>query len=223
MVAFMPQMPAFQPWEASTAIRPNRVTPYARFLPRQTVYPKVHPTATIRGNTQIIGDVTVSPRVHIANAVLRADEGTPFFIGEGSNLQDFVLLHAHSTQADGRPKWENLIPVPGKGYYAVYIGKNTSLAHGAIVHGPVYIGDNSFISFKATIDHASIGNNVEIGAHAYIKNVAIPDNVAIAPGAVITRPEDIRRFIAPRQNLNPKIARINSEMALAYHVGNPQR
>lgn len=199
-------------------IVPNRVSPWARYLSPQAVLPSIDPTATVR-RSQITGDVRVGPYAHIVNAVIRADEGTPFYIGARANVQDFAVLHAHSTQEAGTPVMENLVSVPGQGHFAIYIGDGSSLAHGALVHGPSYIGQNSFVSFKATIDHARIGNNVEIGAHAYIKDVTIPDNTAIAPGAVITQPEDIARFTVPRKNLNPKISHINTELAMAYHSG----
>lgn len=167
--------------------------------------PVIHESAAIR-NSQITGNVTVGENVHIVNAAIRADEGSPFYIGKGSNIQDFCTLHGYA---------EQLIPVEDK-HYSIYIDEYVSVAHGALVHGPAYIGKNSFIGFKATIDAAIIGNNVEIGAHSYIKRVTIPDNTAIAPNAVITSEEDIEKYITEPSGINQKVVSVNLEMAAAY-------
>jgi carbonic anhydrase/acetyltransferase-like protein (isoleucine patch superfamily) len=199
----------------ASSITANRVSPATRYLPVASRSPIIHPTATVRAS-QITGHVLIDAGAHVVNAILRADEGTPFYIGPFSNVQDMVVMHAHSTQELGKPNFKNLITVPSKGNFAIYIGEKTSLAHGALIHGPAYIGDNTFIGFKSTIDNALIGNHVEIGPHAYIKNVTVPDNVAIAPGAIVTDAASLRYNIVPHQELNEEVAKINSELALAY-------
>ncbi len=193
----------------------NESTENAVYIPAAAVQPIIHRSAAIR-NSQITGNVTVAEKVHIVNAVIRADEGTPFYIGKGSNIQDFCTLHGYVTRNDKAEITENLIPVEDK-YYSIYIDEYVSVAHGALVHGPSYIGYNSFIGFKATIDAAVIGNNVEIGAHSYIKSVAIPDNIAIAPNAVITEEKDIEKFVVKPSGINKKVVNVNLEMAEAYN------
>jgi carbonic anhydrase/acetyltransferase-like protein (isoleucine patch superfamily) len=202
-------------------ITANRMAPGSRYLPWANAYPTIHPTATVR-SANITGDVRIGPGAHIVNAMIRADEGTPFHIGAGSNVQDGVVIHAHNTQEQGLPVTKNLIEVPGKGQFSVYIGDNVSLAHQVLVHGPSAIGDNTFVGFKATVQHSQVGRNVEIGPHAYLENVTIPDNVGIAAGAIITKPEDIPRFLVPLKGLNPKIAAVNHELALAYRAVSPR-
>jgi carbon dioxide concentrating mechanism protein CcmM len=159
----------------------------------------------------------VEENVHIVNAVIRADEGTPFFIGKGSNIQDFAVLHGYTTQENDNPIKKSLINIGGKGYYSIYISENVSISHGVLVHGPCHIKENTFVGFKATIDGASLGSNVEIGAHSYIKNVNIPDNVAIAPNSIITENTDIDKCIVPKTGLNARIVEVNKEMALSYN------
>lgn len=204
-------------WAASTnSLQPNRPSPYVVNLPYRVYHPRISPQAAVR-NSFVLGDVTIEPWAHVVNATIRADEGSPFYIGPYSNVQDGVVIHAHSSQKNGIPVNDNRVYVPGKGWYSVFIGQNSSVAHQALIHGPAYIGDNSFIGFKATIQHAKIGNNVEIGAHAYIENVIIPDGTAIAPGAIITKAEDIPRYTVPHKNKNDSIARVNTELALAYN------
>ncbi len=193
----------------------NESTENAVYIPVKKVKPDIHSKAAIR-NSQITGNVIISEKVHVVNAVLRADEGTPFYVGKGSNIQDFCVLHGYVVREDKAEITDNLIPVNDK-YYSIYIAEYVSVAHGAMVHGPSYIGSNSFIGFKATIDAAIIGNNVEIGAHCYIKRVTIPDNIAIAPNSVITKEEDIEKFIVEPSGINKKVVNVNLEMAEAYN------
>jgi len=187
----------------------------AMYIPAETIQPVIHKTAAIR-DSQITGNVTVGENVHIVNAAIRADEGTPFYIGNGSNIQDFCCLHGYVVREGDTAITDNLIPVEDK-FYSIYIDEYVSVAHGALVHGPVYIGTNSFIGFKATIDAAIIGNNVEIGAHSYIKRVSIPDNTAIAPNSVILNEEDIEKYIVEPSGINKKVVSVNLEMAAAYN------
>lgn len=193
-------------------LQKNIVTKY---LPEKNILPVISKDATIR-NSEIIGDVTIEENVHIVNAVIRSDEGTPFYISSGVNIQDFAVLHGYTTQENGVLNTDNLISVENKGIYSIFIDKNTSISHGVLIHGPCFIGKNSFIGFKSSIDRANIGKNVEIGSHSYIYNVSIPDNTAISPGAIITNKADILRFTTKQTNINEKIVKVNIEMAKAY-------
>jgi carbon dioxide concentrating mechanism protein CcmM len=194
----------------------NEVSEETSFLPCLKIKPFIHHTATIR-NSQIVGNVIVEENVHIVNAVIRADEGTPFYIGIGSNIQDFAVLHGYATQENDNPLEQSLVNVEGKGYYSIYIAENVSISHGALIHGPAHIKENTFIGFKATIDAATIGSNVEIGAHSYIKGVSIPDNVAILPNSVITKIADMEKYLAPRTGINKRIIKVNQEMTISYN------
>jgi len=70
----------------------------------------------------------VSPFVSV-----RGDEGQPLFVGDDSNVQDGVVIHALETD---RETGKNLIEVNGD-KYAVYVGERVSLAHQVQVHRPV--------------------------------------------------------------------------------------
>lgn len=194
----------------------NEVNASAKYLPSTKLQPIIHSTATIR-NSNLTGDITVCENVHIVNAVIRADEGSPFYIGVGSNIQDFVVLHGYATQENDSPLLQSLVKVEGKGYYSIYIAENVSISHGVLIHGPAYIKENTFIGFKATVDGANIGSNVEIGAHSYIKNVNIPDNTAILPNAIITEDKDIEKYIIPLNGINKRILEVNQELAISYN------
>ncbi|MEI7475730.1 MAG: hypothetical protein WCK67_13230 [bacterium] len=193
----------------------NKTVESTKYLPHFEEEPDIHPSATIR-NSIIEGKVHICENVHIVNAAIRADEGTPFYIGKNSNIQDFAVLHAYCIHEYGNDLEQNKVYVENKGYFAIYIDEKVSLSHGVLVHGPSYVGKNSFIGFKATIDGANVGENVEIGAHAYIKNVTIPDNTAIMPNAVITKEEDIEKYIINSAGINKRIVNVNIEMAEVY-------
>ncbi len=210
------QPPGFTPAPNGASVQANRVMPNTPWLSPAKKMPTVDPSATLR-NSFILGDVTIGPGVHVVNATIRADEGTPFYIGAGSNVQDNVLIHGHHTFDNGQWLDDNLVSVPGKGRFSVYIGSNVSLAHSAIIHGPVKIDDHSFISFRATIDRANVGKNCEIGAHSYISNVTIPDNTGIRAGAIITKQEDVAKNTVPLSKINTGVLQANREMAFAYH------
>lgn len=185
------------------------------YLPEINTVPSVHPEATVV-NSSITGDVIVEEDVIILNAVIRADEGTPFYISKGSNIQDFATLHAYFTQQDGVKIDSRLISVEDKGQFAIFIGENVSISHGVLVHGPVLIKNNTFIGFKSTVESAIIGENVEIGAHSYIVNVTIPDDISIAPGAIICKESDISNYIVPQTDINSKIVHVNLELTGHY-------
>lgn len=196
-------------------IEENIIIGDTKYLPKEKTEPQIDESATIR-HSRITGNVIIKEDVHIVNAVLRADEGSPFYIGKGSNIQDFCVLHGYASNKGDGIFTENLVSVEGE-HYSIYISKYVSISHGALIHGPSYVGDNTFVGFKSTIDAATIGHNVEIGAHSYIAKVAIPDNTAIAPGAIITKEEDIKKYTVEKKGINKKIVEVNIEMAKAYH------
>ena len=86
--------------------------------------------AYIHAAAVVIGDVTLSPRVMVCPfASIRGDEGVPIFIGDDSNVQDCVVLHALETFENGHQIPDHLRTVQGR-QYAIYVGRRVSLAHG---------------------------------------------------------------------------------------------
>jgi carbon dioxide concentrating mechanism protein CcmM len=56
--------------------------------------PKIDPTAYIHSFSNIIGDIRIGANVTVAPGTsIRADEGHPFYIGAGTNVQDGVIIH----------------------------------------------------------------------------------------------------------------------------------
>jgi SulP family sulfate permease len=164
----------------------------------------VHPEASV------IGRVVLGPGVHVAaDTSIRADEGTPFFIGENSNVQDGVVLHALKERhvRVGAEKW------------AIYVGKNVSMAHQALVHGPCYIGDHTFVGFKAVVHDSVVGSNCFIGIGAVVVGVEIPDGRFVPHGAIIDSADKVDA-LGPvshaHTHFNTDVVEVNRGLAAAY-------
>lgn len=101
----------------------------------------------------VIGNVEIRSLVYVAPfASIRGDEGQAIYIGEKTNLQDGVVLHALETQDNGEVIEKNLVEYGGK-KYAVYVGDNVSSAHQSQVYGPAIVDDNTFIGMQAISLH----------------------------------------------------------------------
>ncbi|WP_236692782.1 hypothetical protein [Aneurinibacillus tyrosinisolvens] len=69
-------------------ISPN---PKTTFNPKKH-FPKISKTAFVSPFSSVIGNVIIKENVYIAPTTsIRADEGTPFFIGSNTNIQDGVI------------------------------------------------------------------------------------------------------------------------------------
>ena len=148
-------------------------TPWSKSLAE----PKIHETAYVHSFSNIIGDVHIGENVLVAPGTsIRADEGGAFYIGAGTNLQDGVVIHGLE---DGRVIGDD------QQNYSVWIGKNTSITHMCLIHGPAYIGDDCFIGFRSTVFNARIGNGCIVMMHALVQDVEIPPGKYVPSGAVI--------------------------------------
>ncbi|MBK7864726.1 MAG: hypothetical protein IPJ65_40225 [Archangiaceae bacterium] len=164
----------------------------------------VHPQASV------IGRVVLGRDVHVAaNASVRADEGTPFFIGDHTNLQDGVVLHALK---------DRQVQVAGEGW-AVYIGRNVSIAHDALVHGPCYVGDDTFIGFKSIVHDSIVGANCFIGHGALVVGVEIPDGRHVPHGKIVDSADVVASLPMAgeaHQHFNDDVVEVNRGLAQAY-------
>ncbi len=156
----------------------------------------IHPFAVVIGNCYIGKMVFVAP-----TAVCRGDEGTPIHISDYSNLQDGAVLHALKTTYEGKNMDGMRFSSDGQRLngddprfatgYAIWLGDRVSLAHGSQVHGPAWVGDDTFIGMEALIFNAKIGNNVSVGVAATVTDgVEIADGKFVPPGRVIVTQEE---------------------------------
>ncbi|MBP9111322.1 MAG: hypothetical protein KBF88_00870, partial [Polyangiaceae bacterium] len=167
-------------------------------------------SAYVHKQANVAGRVVLGDHVHIAaGASVRADEGTPFYIGSNTNIQDGVVIHALEHKhvlVDGEP-------------WAVYVGRNVSIAHDALVHGPCHIGDHTFIGFKAVVHDAVVGAHCFIGIGAIVVGVEVADGRFVAPGSIIDTSEKARKLPPAEEkhhHFNRDVVEVNRGLAAAY-------
>jgi carbonic anhydrase/acetyltransferase-like protein (isoleucine patch superfamily) len=188
----------------------------------------IHPFGVIIGNCHIGKFVLVAP-----TAVCRGDEGTPIYVGDHSNMQDGTILHGLETTEkgnyiDGRrysAAGEKLMANSSQyaNGYSVVVGSNTSLAHDSMVHGPAWVGNNTFVGMDSIIFNAKVGNNVAIGISSTISNgVSIPDNRFVPPDSLILAQEEADalplRAGSPYENTNEAVLDVNKQLAKEYET-----
>ena len=193
--------------------------------------PNIQESAFIHPFAVVIGDCHIGKLVFIApSAVCRADEGTPIHIGDSSNMQDGVIVHSlettdHGKNIDGRRYSVDGDKLLGndsrfsKGF-AVYVGDRVSLAHDVLVHGPAWIGNDTFMGMKSMVFNAKVGNNVAVGVASVITGgVTIDDDRYVPPGTVITTQAQAD-VLPPRigsdyEKINKAVINVNEQIASA--------
>ncbi|MDZ8053880.1 MAG: ribulose bisphosphate carboxylase small subunit [Aulosira sp. ZfuVER01] len=182
-------------------------TPWSRTLAE----PTIHETTFVHPFSKVIGDVRIGANVIVAPGTsIRADEGTPFFIGENTNIQDGVVIHGLE---QGRVIGDD------QDQYSVWIGKNASITHMALIHGPAYVGDNSFIGFRSTVFNARVGAGCIVMMHALIQDVEIPPGKYVPSGAIITNQQQADRLPdvqAQDQEFTHHVVGINQALRAGY-------
>lgn len=189
-----------------------RANPTTSFNPI-TSLPKIEETALLSPFSFVLGDVTIGDGTFIAPFVsLRADEGTPFYIGNNSNLQDGVVVHGLLNEQ---------YKVNGKNY-SVFIGDEVSCAHGSLVHGPAVVENRSFIGFKALVYHAWVGEGSFISTGAAVLNgVRLRKNSFVPPYATIDTQKKADSLITiPKGDAEfaEQVQRVNKEFPPSYSL-----
>ena len=211
-------------------IRPNIQTDFNPNVTDPTIseFAYVDPLALVIGDCEIGRLVLVAPF-----AVCRADEGIPIHVGDYSNMQDGVILHALETGSHGKniddrrySSEGSLLRVNDTGFkngFAIYVGDKVSLAHGVQVHGPAYVGNDTFVGMKSLIFNAKIGNRVAIGVSSTVTNgVTIPDDKFVPPGTIVTTQAQAdalpARVGSPYEEINKAVIHVNQELAKGYNA-----
>ena len=187
----------------------------------------IHPFAVVIGDCHIGKMVLMAP-----TSVCRGDEGTPIYIGDYSNVQDGVILHALETTVDGQNLDGRRFSESGDRLlandsrfdqgYAIFVGNRVSLAHDSMVHGPAWIGNDTFVGMKSLIFDAKVGSNVAIGVSSTITGgIVIADNKFVPPGSVIVTQQQAdalpSRIGSPYENINKAVIHVNENLADAYN------
>jgi len=114
------------------------------------IVPVVDPSAYVHPSAVLIGDVIVGARAYLGPcASLRGDFGR-IVVEEGANIQDQCTLHGF----------------PGKDTVA---GAESTIGHGAILHGCV-VRRGALIGMNAVVnDNAEVGEDAVVAALAFVK------------------------------------------------------
>jgi carbonic anhydrase len=185
---------------------PTSVNPFPGF-------PSIHSSAFLSPFTFVVGDVTIQENTYVGPFVsIRTDEGTPFYIGRNSNLQDGVILHGIKNKYFEKDNKK----------YSIYIGTHVSCAHGALVHGPCRVDDEVFIGFKAIVYNAIIGGGSFISSGAVVTNgVVLKPNSFVPPGANVDTQEKanvLATVPGTEEEFAKEVQRVNSEFPSAYSL-----
>lgn len=183
---------------------PTSFNPYPMF-------PKIHHKAFLSPFTYIVGDVTIQNNTYIAPFVsIRADEGTPFYIGRDSNLQDGVILHG----------LQNKYVEKNKRRFSIYVGNRVSCAHGSLIHGPCRIDDNVFIGFRAIVYNAVVTEGCFISTGAVVTGgVELKPHSFVPPGAHIDTQQKADKLSSVPQSeeeFAKEVQRVNQEFPASY-------
>jgi carbonic anhydrase/acetyltransferase-like protein (isoleucine patch superfamily) len=199
-------------------IRANVETPTNPDIER----PNLAESTYVDSLASVIGNVELGDSVYVAPfASIRGDEGQPLFIGDDSNVQDGVVIHALETTNDRGAE------IPGRTYevngskYAVYIGKRVSMAHQSQVHGPAYIEDDVFVGMQALVFKAHVGRGSVIEPGAKVIGVEVPPGVYVRMGTVLNNQKDADKLPKidsnyPFKDLNEAVVHVNTSFAHGY-------
>lgn len=165
--------------------------------------PSVSLTAYVDDSATVIGDVRIGEQVYVAPGVsLRADEAHPIIVGDECNIQDCAVFH-------------------GLMGSSIELGRRVSVAHGAVIHGPLKIGDDSFVGFNSVIHASTIGQKCFVGHAAAVIGVKIADGKFVPHGAIVDSQEKADSLGEVPENLkhfNEEVVNVNKEFALGYRL-----
>jgi len=183
--------------------------------------PVVDPSAFVHPLGLVIGNVTIGKNVFVAPfAAVRGDEGQPLHVGDDSNVQDGVVIHALETEEHGKPVEKNLMEVGGK-KYAVYVGSRVSLAHQVQIHGPAIVLDDSFVGMKVLVFRAKVGKGCVVEPGCILMGVSVPDGRYVPAGTVLRDQAAADKLPAitddyPLKSLNKGVVHVNTSLAKGY-------
>jgi len=189
---------------------------------RKEYLPEIDSSAFIHPVAAVIGHVSIGRRVMVAPfASVRGDEGQPIFVGDESNVQDGVILHALETEHNGHPIVENQVEAEGK-RYSIYIGERVSLAHQVQIHGPALVGHDTFVGMKTLIFRAKVGNNCVIEPGCIVMGVTVQDGRYVPAGTVLKSQKDADNLPVitddyPLKSLNKGVVHVNTSLADGYN------
>ena len=183
--------------------------------------PVVDPTAYVHPMGAVIGNVIIGKNVFVAPfAAVRGDEGQPLFVGDDSNVQDGVVIHALETEEHGKPVEKNMIEISGM-KYAVYVGNRVSLAHQVQIHGPAVVLDDTFVGMQVLVFRSRVGKNCVVEPGCILMGVSVPDGRYVPAGTVLKSQADADKLPVvtddyPLKTINKGVVHVNTSLAKGY-------
>ena len=211
-------VPAYNDNKENAMIHKNVATDFSS----QVVDPTIDPTAYVHPLGVVIGNAVIGKRVMVSPfASVRGDEGQPLHVGDESNVQDGVIIHALETEHNGKPIDANLVDADGK-KYAVYVGRRVSLAHQVQIHGPAYVGDDTFVGMKVLVFKSRVGKGCVIEPGCVLMGVTVQENRYVPAGTTVAKQSDADNLPAitddyPFKDLNKGVIHVNTGLADAYN------
>ncbi|WP_026819190.1 gamma carbonic anhydrase family protein [Arthrobacter castelli] len=134
----------------------------ANIIPFNGTIPTIDPDAFTAPTSTIIGDAVLGRDASAFYGVVVRGDTAPIKVGDGSNLQDNVVLHAD----------------PG---FPTTVGQRISVGHAAVIHGCT-IEDDCLIGMSATVlNGAVIGAGTLVAAGAVVlEGTEIPPRSLVA-------------------------------------------
>jgi carbonic anhydrase len=200
-----------------TMIEKNVATDFSAQVSEPVVDPStyVHPLAAVIGNVRLGKNIMVAP-----TACIRGDEGQPLYVGDDSNVQDGVVIHALETETGGEPVRKNLCEVDG-GVFAVHVGKRVSLAHQAQIHGPAVVGDDTFIGMQSLVFRSRVGSRCVVEPGVILMGVRVAEGRYVPAGSVVRTQAQADALPSigddyPLKDLNRGVVHVNTALARGY-------
>ena len=200
-------------------IEANVVTNFSPQVSEPVIDPStyVHPLASVIGNVILGKNILVSPM-----ASIRGDEGQPLHIGDDSNVQDGVIIHALETESKGQPVGTNRCKVEGN-TYAVYVGKRVSLAHQVQIHGPAVVMNDTFVGMQSLVFKTHIGTGCVIEPGVILMGVTVAGHRYVPAGSIIKNQIDADGLPEitddyPMKDMNSGVVHVNTSLARAYRA-----
>ncbi len=167
------------------------------------IVPQIHSSSYVDESATIIGDVRIGKDVYVGPSVsLRADEASPIIIGDECNIQDSAVFH-------------------GLKGSSIELGESISVAHGAVIHGPIKMGDECFVGFNSVVHASTLGKKCFVGHLAAVIGVTLAEGSFVPHGTVVDTqekadllgsvPESLRGF-------NEEVVEVNCEFAKSYGI-----
>ena len=155
----------------------------APLIPFAGTSPAVHDSAFVAPTASIIGSATLAADSSAFYGVSVRADAAPISVGEGTNLQDNVVLHAD----------------PG---FPCTVGARVSVGHAAVVHGCT-VEDDCLVGMSATILNGAVigaGSLIAAGAVVLEGTVIPPRSLVVGVPAKVRRELTDEEYDGVRQN-----------------------